>query len=78
MAMSIGCRTRKAWRPGSQLPDQAEEVAVVRDGAIDVATDRRPEQWEPVFPRDQREAFALERFRAKACPGLDPGWKPFA
>jgi hypothetical protein len=19
---------------------------------------------------------ALERFRAKACPGLDPGWKP--
>jgi hypothetical protein len=25
-----------------------------------------------VHPMD----LALERFRAKACPGLDPGWRP--
>jgi hypothetical protein len=24
----------------------------------------------------QQEAEGIERFQAKACPGLDPGWKP--
>jgi hypothetical protein len=28
--------------------------------------------------RIRRRIRRLERFQAKACPGLDPGWIPFA